>query len=65
MNDTYKIRSIGGALLVTIPQHIARQMQLEAGDEVVIKAIGFADVGRPATITVKPVKPSTNRKAGK
>ena len=56
MNDTYKLRSVGGALMVTIPQKIARQMELRAGDEVVINAIGFHSVGRPASIIVKPVK---------
>ena len=51
MNDTYKLRSVGGALMVTIPQKIARQEGLRAGDEVKIAVI----VGH--VITVKPVKP--------
>lgn len=56
MSETYKIRSIGGALLITIPQHIVRAMELRAGDEMVIQAF---DVGRKrGMITAKPVKPS-------
>lgn len=62
MNETYKVRSIGGSLLVVIPQRIARQMQLKAGDDVAVEAIGFAGVGRPATITIKPVKPQAKGK---
>lgn len=34
MNDTYKIRSIGGCLVVTLPQRVVRQVGLRAGDEV-------------------------------
>lgn len=56
MNDTYKIRSIGGALLVTIPQRIVRQMQLKAGDEVRI-AMTVERI-----ITVRPAKPTSGRK---
>lgn len=56
MSQTYKIRSIGGALLITIPQHIVRAMELQAGDEMVIQAF---DVGRKhGMITAKPVKPT-------
>lgn len=56
MNDTYKLRSVGGALMVTIPQKIARQEGLRAGDEVQIKVI----VGH--VIAVKPVKPKGKQK---
>lgn len=41
MNETYKIRSVGGALIVTIPQHIARESGLKVGDAVVFAVTGF------------------------
>jgi antitoxin component of MazEF toxin-antitoxin module len=50
MNETYKLRTIGGALMVTIPQKIVRQEGLRAGDEVRIAVM----VGH--VITVKPQK---------
>lgn len=57
MNDTYKLRSVGGALMVTIPQRIARQMHLSPGDEVKIAVmVGHA-------VTIKPVKPTTKGKS--
>lgn len=36
MGDTYKLRSVGGALIVTIPQHIVRFAKLKAGTLVAI-----------------------------
>jgi antitoxin component of MazEF toxin-antitoxin module len=34
MDGTYKIRSVGGALVVTIPRHIQKLNPVQAGDEV-------------------------------
>ena len=34
MNDTYRIRELGGTLVVTLPQKIVRELRLFAGDEV-------------------------------
>lgn len=60
-NQPYKIRSIGGGLVIALPQHIAKAMELRAGDEVVIQAF---DVGyKRGMITIKPVKPTTKGKA--
>lgn len=57
MNDTYKIRSIGGALLVTIPQKIVRDLNLKAGDEVVFRRVGTSRI-----ISVEPRgKPTAKR----
>lgn len=33
MNDTYKLRTVGGALVVTIPQQIAKALRLKSGDD--------------------------------
>jgi antitoxin component of MazEF toxin-antitoxin module len=35
MTPTYKIRAIGGGLVVTIPRHIIKLIPVKAGDEVV------------------------------
>lgn len=54
MNDTYKIRSVGGSLMIVVPQHIARAMNLKAGDEMTVQA--FDATKALAQIVVKPVK---------
>lgn len=60
MNETYKIRSIGGSLLVVIPQYIARAMNLKAGDDVAVSAY---DVGRRhEAVIVRPAKPKPTTK---
>lgn len=33
MNETYKVRTVGGSLMVTLPQHVARFTKLVNGDE--------------------------------
>lgn len=38
MNDTYKIRTLGGALVVTLPQRLVRQYALKPKDEVALVA---------------------------
>jgi len=38
MNDTYKVRDIGGTLVVTLPRAIARALSLKAGDRVTVHA---------------------------
>lgn len=50
MNDTYKVRTVGGSLMIVLPQRIVRQVGLSAGDDVKI-AVAVGHV-----ITVKPVK---------
>jgi antitoxin component of MazEF toxin-antitoxin module len=58
MNETYKIRNVGGSLMVVLPQHIVKAMELQAGDGVVVQAfnVGY----KRGTITMKPVKPKRN-----
>jgi antitoxin component of MazEF toxin-antitoxin module len=47
----YKVRSVGGALVVTIPAHILRLVPLKAGDTVV-----FNTVGKARAIVIEPTK---------
>lgn len=58
MNDTYKVRSIGGALLVTLPQKFVRVVGLKAGDNV---KIGLAGLGQGGIITVERAKPTKGK----
>lgn len=51
MNKPYKVRSIGGALVVTIPAHILRLVPLKAGDSVT-----FNTIGKTEAIVISPVK---------
>lgn len=59
MNDTYKLRSVGGALMVTIPQHVARTLRLSRGDEV---KITMANTGRNGVMVIERVKPKGRAK---
>jgi antitoxin component of MazEF toxin-antitoxin module len=60
MNDTYKLRSVGGALMVTVPQKIARILRFNKGDDV---KIGVVKIGQGGLMTVeRTVKPTTKRK---
>jgi antitoxin component of MazEF toxin-antitoxin module len=56
MNETYKIRNVGGSLMVVLPQRIVRTMELQAGDEVTVQVeqIGYRKRG---PIVITPVKP--------
>jgi len=53
MNDTYKIRTLGGCLVLTIPRKISEVMRLRAGDEV---KIGIVNLGMGGTMTVDHAK---------
>lgn len=57
MNDTYKIRSIGGSLMVVLPQKIVRDLALKAGDEVVFRRAGSSRV-----VSLEPLKPKGRSK---
>jgi antitoxin component of MazEF toxin-antitoxin module len=37
MSNVYKIRSLGGTLVITLPQRIVREWSLVAGDEATLK----------------------------
>lgn len=43
MNDTYKIRLVGGALMVVIPQAAARALSMKAGDELKV-SVGVREI---------------------
>lgn len=58
MNDTYKIRTIGGCLMLTIPRKVSEILRLQAGDEV---KIGIVNAGSGGTITVDRVKKSKGK----
>jgi antitoxin component of MazEF toxin-antitoxin module len=56
MNETYRIRNVGGSLMVVLPQQIVRDMALKAGDEVIFRRAGSSRV-----ISVEPLgKPKRN-----
>lgn len=53
MNETYKLRSVGGALMVTIPQYVAKVLNLSKGDEM---KITIANSGRGGVIALERVQ---------
>lgn len=57
MNETYKIRNVGGSLMVVLPQKIVRDLSLKAGDEVVFRRAGSSRV-----ISVEPLRPTAKEK---
>lgn len=58
MNETYKIRTVGGCLMLTIPRKVSEVMRLRAGDEV---KIGIVNLGSGGTITIDRVKKPTTK----
>lgn len=38
-SNVYKIRTLGGALVITLPQRIVREWSLVAGDEATLKTV--------------------------
>lgn len=58
MNETYKIRSLGGALVVTLPQRLVRQYALQAKDEIAFNALDKKH------IVIEVLKPGPQRKDG-
>jgi antitoxin component of MazEF toxin-antitoxin module len=57
MNQRYKIRTVGGAAIVTIPQSIMREMRWQAGDEVIFDVRVVAAEKSVLILPDKPVKP--------
>jgi antitoxin component of MazEF toxin-antitoxin module len=53
MNETYKIRNVGGSLMVVLPQQVARVLSLKAGDDV---SISIVSIGAGGDVLVKPVR---------
>lgn len=53
MNDTYKIRNVGGCLMVTIPRKVSEILKLKAGDDV---RIHIVNVGMGGTMTIEHAK---------
>lgn len=53
MNETYKIRNVGGSLMVVLPQQVARVLSLKAGDEV---SISIVSTGAGGDVLIKPVR---------
>lgn len=59
MNETYKVRRVGGTLMVTVPQHVARVLLIEAGQEVAITVAASGKRGVSGLMIVEPQgKPS-------
>lgn len=58
MNTRYKIRAVGGAAIVTIPQAIMREMQWKVGDEVIFDV---RSVAAEKTLLVLPDKPAKTK----
>jgi antitoxin component of MazEF toxin-antitoxin module len=54
MNERYKIRSVGGAAVVTVPQSVMRTMRLQVGDNVIFEV---RKVAGEETILILPDKP--------
>ncbi len=62
MNERYKIRSVGGAAVVTMPQSVMRAMRLQVGDKVIFDVRKIAG---EETILVLPDKPLIKRNGAK
>jgi antitoxin component of MazEF toxin-antitoxin module len=62
MNETYKIRTVGGCLMLTIPRKVSEVMRLRAGDEV---KIGIVNIGTGGTMTVDHVKKTKGKVNGR
>lgn len=60
MNERYKIRSVGGAAIITVPQHVMRNMHWQVGDKVVFD---IRQVAGEKTLLVLPDKPVTKGKS--
>jgi antitoxin component of MazEF toxin-antitoxin module len=58
MNETYKIRNVGGSLMVVLPQQVARVLSLKAGDDV---SISIVSIGAGGDVLVKPVRPKKSK----
>lgn len=65
MNETYKVRQIGGTLMVTIPQQVARLLLIEAGQEVSITVSGTGKRGTSGLMIVEPRAKPTTKGRGK
>lgn len=61
MNERYKIRSVGGAAVLTVPQSVMRTMRLQVGDTVIFDVRKIAG---EETILVLPDKPLIKPKNG-
>lgn len=57
MNTTYKIRSIGGSLMVVLPQEICRSVGLKAGDKV-----AYVVSERGSLIAIRPTRKAKEKK---
>lgn len=62
MNDTYKVRQVGGTLMVTVPQHVARLLLIEAGQEVRITVSGTGKSDSRGVMWVEPLREKTATK---
>jgi antitoxin component of MazEF toxin-antitoxin module len=54
VNETYKLRTIGGALVVTIPRHIQRLVCIKAGDDVRFTVSASRRKGVTGLIIIEP-----------
>lgn len=54
MNERYKIRTVGGAAIITVPQHVMRNMRWQVGDKVIFD---IRQVAGEKTLLVLPDKP--------
>jgi len=62
MNQRYKIRAVGGAAIVTIPQSIMREMRWQSGDEVIFDV---RVVAAEKSVLILPDKPINEKSRGK
>lgn len=60
MNERYKIRSVGGAAIITVPQHIMRNMRWQIGDKIIFDV---RQVAGEKAVVVMPDKPTTKGKS--
>lgn len=63
MNETYKVRQVGGTLMITVPQHVARLLLIEAGQEVAITVSGAGKRGVSGLMIVEPRPKPTKGKS--
>ena len=65
MAPTYKVRAIGGGLVVTIPRHIIKLIPIEAGDEVAFTIAPNARRGGRSFIIMEPQPKRATKGRGK
>lgn len=58
MNERYKIRTVGGAAIITVPQHVMRNMRWQIGDKVIFD---IRQVAGEKTLLVLPDKPTKGK----